>query len=33
MRQYEIGLYEKAMPDLSWPEMLAAAKAPAEENK
>ena len=26
MRQYEIGLYEKAMPDLSWPEKLAAAK-------
>ncbi|MBR4548761.1 MAG: L-ribulose-5-phosphate 3-epimerase [Oscillospiraceae bacterium] len=26
MKQYEIGLYEKAMPELSWPEKLAAAK-------
>ena len=26
MRKYEIGLYEKAMPELSWPEKLAAAK-------
>ena len=26
MRPYEIGLYEKAMPELSWPEKLAAAK-------
>ena len=26
MRRYEIGLYEKAMPELSWPEKLAAAK-------
>lgn len=26
MRAYEIGLYEKAMPDVSWPEKLAAAK-------
>ncbi len=26
MRNYEIGLYEKAMPELSWPEKLAAAK-------
>ena len=26
MRNYEIGLYEKAMPELSWPEKFAAAK-------
>ena len=26
MRNYEIGLYEKAMPELSWSEKLAAAK-------
>ena len=26
MRKYEIGLYEKAMPELSWPEKLAAAR-------
>ena len=26
MKTYEIGLYEKAMPELSWPEKLAAAK-------
>ncbi len=26
MRKYEIGLYEKAMPDVSWEEKLAAAK-------
>ena len=26
MRKYEIGLYEKAMPELSWPEKLEAAK-------
>ena len=26
MRAYEIGLYEKAMPEVSWPEKLHAAK-------
>ena len=26
MRAYEIGLYEKAMPDVSWEEKLRAAK-------
>ena len=26
MRAYEIGLYEKAMPDVSWEEKLSAAK-------
>ena len=26
MRKYEIGLYEKAMPELSWPEKFAAAR-------
>lgn len=27
MHKYELGLYEKAMPDISWQEKLAAAKA------